>query len=70
MDQIPTNDYINTDSSTGIVKSDISGHFHFFLVTSAQFFNNSRNKTNIRKREINEKSKQLKLEAALFFNRF
>ena len=52
IDHILTNDFVNTNSSTGIVKSDI------FLITSAQFFNNIQNKTTIKKREINEKSKQ------------
>ena len=54
---VQTNDFLNTDSSMSIVKSDISDHFRIFLVTSAQIFNNIHNKTTIRKMETNEKSK-------------
>ena len=57
-DHILTNDFVNTDNSMGITKSEISDHFTIFLITIAQFFNNIRNKTIIRKREINEKCKQ------------
>ena len=58
IDHILTNDFVNTGSSTGIVKIDIADHFPNHLIRSAQFFNNIQNKTTIRKREINEKSKQ------------
>ena len=58
IDHILTNDFVNTGSSTGIVKIDIADHFPNRLIRSAQFFNNIQNKTTIRKREINEKSKQ------------
>ena len=55
---IATNNSLNTYSSTGIVKSGISDHFPIFLITSAQYLHNIQNKTTIRKREINEKSRQ------------
>ena len=58
IDHILTNDFVNTGSSTDIVKIDIADHFPNRLIRSAQFFNNIQNKTTIRKREINEKSKQ------------
>ena len=75
IDHILTNDFVNTNSSTGIVKSDILDHFPI-LIASAQFFNNIQNKTTIKKREINEKLvlygnfKQSKLETSLFINRY
>ena len=53
---------MNTNSSTGVVKSDISDNFPIFLITSGQFFNNIQNKTTVKKREINEKSKQYFME--------
>ena len=37
-DHILINDFVNTDGSMGIVKSDISDHFPIFLITSAHFF--------------------------------
>ena len=40
IDHILTNDFVNTDSSTGIVKIDILDHFPIFFITSVQFFNN------------------------------
>ena len=55
---ILTNDFLDTTSSAGIVKSDISDHFPIFLVTSAQYLDNVQNRTTIRKREINKKSRQ------------
>ena len=55
---ILTNDFLDTASSAGIVKSDISDHFPIFLVTSAQYLDNIQNRTTIRKREINKKSRQ------------
>ena len=61
IDHVLTNDFGNTNSSTGIVKSDISDHFPIFLITSVQFFNNQ-NKRTTKKREINEKSKQYFME--------
>ena len=62
IDHILTNDFLDTASSTGIVKSDISDHFPIFLITSAQYLDNIQNKTTIRKREINEKSRQYFME--------
>ena len=62
IDHILTNDFLDTASSTGIVKSDISDHFPIFLITSAQYLDNIQNKTIIRKREINEKSRQYFME--------
>ena len=62
IDHILSNDFASTDSLTGIVKSDISDHFLIFFITRGQFFNNIQNKTNIRKIEINEKSKQYLME--------
>ena len=62
IDHILTNDFLDTASSTGIVKSDISDHFLIFLITSAQYLDNIQNKTTIRKREINEKSRQYFME--------
>ena len=35
IDHILTNNFVNTNSSSGIVKSDISDHFPIFLITSA-----------------------------------
>ena len=61
IDHVLTNDFVNTDSSTGIVKSDISDDFPIFLVTKAQFFNNIQNKATNRKR-INEKFKHYFME--------
>ena len=58
IDHILTNDFVKINGSRGIAKSDISDHFPIFLITSALFFNNIQNKTTIKKREINEKSKQ------------
>ena len=58
IDHILTNDFLETASSMGIIKSDISDHFPIFLITSAQYLNNIQNKTTIRKQEINEKSRQ------------
>ena len=55
-DHILTNNFVNTDSSTGIAKTDISYHFPIGLITSAQFFYKIQNKITIRKRGINEKS--------------
>ena len=62
IDHSLTNDFLDTVSSTGIVKSDISDHFPIFLITSAQYLDNIQNKTTIRKREINEKSRQYFME--------
>ena len=62
IDHILTNDFLNTSSSTGIVKSDISDDFPIFLITSVQFLGNIQNKTTIRKREISEKSRQYFME--------
>ena len=62
IDHILTNDFVNTDSSASIVKSNISDHFPIFLITSAQFFNNIQNKTTIRKGELNRKSKHYFME--------
>ena len=42
-----TNDFLDTDSSTGIVKSGISHHFLIFLKTSAQYLENIQNETTI-----------------------
>ena len=42
-----TNDFLDTASSTGIVKSGISHHFLIFLITSAQYFENIQNETNV-----------------------
>ena len=61
-DHILTNDFLDTAGSTSIVKSDISDHFPIFLITSAQYLDNIQNKTTIRKREINEKSRQYFME--------
>ena len=58
IDHILTNDFLGTASSTGIVKSDISDHFPIFLITNAQYLDNIRYKTTIRKRKIDEKSRQ------------
>ena len=58
IDHILTNNFFNSNSFTGIVKTDISDHFPIFLLTSEQVCNNSQKKTTIRKREITEKSKQ------------
>ena len=58
IDHSLTNDFLDTVSSTGIVKSDISDHFPIFLITSAQYLDIIQNKTTIKKREINEKSRQ------------
>ena len=44
IDHILTNDFLDTASSTGIVKSDISDHFPIFLITSAQYRDNIQNK--------------------------
>ena len=44
-----TNNFLNTASSTGIVKSDISNHFPMFLITTAQYIDNIQNKAIIRK---------------------
>ena len=49
IDHVLTSDFVNTNSSTGIVKSDISDHFPIFLITSAQFFSNIQSKTTIKK---------------------
>ena len=57
IDHILTNDFINTASSKGVVKMEISDHFSFFLIMSVRFFNNIQNKATNRKRGINEKSK-------------
>ena len=62
IEHILTNDFVNTNSSRGIETSDISDHFPIFLITSAQFFNNIQNKTTVKKREINKKSKQYFME--------
>ena len=62
IDRILTNDFVNTNGSTGIVKSNILDHFPIVLITSAQFFNNIQNKPTIKKREIHEKSKQYVIE--------
>ena len=62
IDHILTNDFLETASSMGIIKSDISDHFPIFLITSAQYLNNIQNKTIIRKQEINEKSRQYFIE--------
>ena len=62
IDDILTNDFVNTGRSRGIVKIDISDHFPIFLITSAQFFNNIQNKTTIRKGELNKKSKHYFME--------
>ena len=55
---IATNNFLNTYSSTGIAKSGISDHFPIFLITSAQYLDNIQNKATIRKRELNETSRQ------------
>ena len=62
IDHILTNDFLETASSMGIVKSDISDHFPIFLLTNAQYLDNIQNKTTIRKQEINEKSQQYFME--------
>ena len=62
IDHILSNDFVNIDSFMGTVKSDISDHFPIIFVMSEQFFNNIQNQTTIRKREINEKSKQYFME--------
>ena len=62
IDHIVTNDFLDTDSSTGIVKSDISDNFPIFLITSAQYLDNIQNNTTIRKREINEKFRKYFME--------
>ena len=62
VDHILTNVFLDTASSTGIVKSGISDHFPNFLITSAQYRDNIQNKTTIRKREINKKSRQYFME--------
>ena len=62
IDHILTNDFLNTASSTVIVKNDISDHFPIFLITSTQYLDNIQNKTTIRKREINKKSCQYFME--------
>lgn len=41
-DHILNNDFVNADSSTVIVKSDISNHCPIFQATSAHFFNKSK----------------------------
>ena len=56
IDHILSNDFVDTASSLGIVKSDILDHFPIFLITIAQYRDNIQNKTTIRKREVNEKS--------------
>ena len=40
IDHILTNDFLNIDSSTGIVQIDISHHFPIFSIMSTEFFNN------------------------------
>ena len=62
IDHILTNDFLDTASSTGVVKRDISDHFPIFLIMSAQYLDNIQNKATIRKREINEKSRQYFME--------
>ena len=62
IDHILTNDFVNTNSSTGIVRSKDSDHFPISLIRSAPFFNNIQNKRTIEKREINKKSKQYFME--------
>ena len=62
IDHILTNDFLDTASSTGIVKSDISDHFPILLITSPQYLDNAQNKATIRKREINKKSRQYFME--------
>ena len=62
MDHILNNHFVNTNSSTGIVKSKISDHFPIYLIMSAQFFNNIQNKATIKKRKIKEKFKQYFME--------
>ena len=57
VNHILTNDFLDTASFTGFVKSDISYHFPIFLITSEQYLNNIQNKTTITKKEINEKSR-------------
>ena len=49
IDHVLTNDFVNTNCSTGIAKSDISDHFPIFLITIAQFFSNIQCKTTIKK---------------------
>ena len=49
IDPILTNDFVNTNSSTVIVKSDLSDHFPIFLITIAQFFNHIQNMATIKK---------------------
>ena len=48
-DHVLTNDFVNTSSSTGIAKSDISDHFPIFLITIEQYFSNIQSKTTIKK---------------------
>ena len=62
IDHILTNDFLNTASSTVIVKNDISDHFPIFLITSTQYLDNIQNKTTIRKRDIKEKCQQYFME--------
>ena len=62
IDHILTNDFVNTNSYSGIVKSDISDYFPIFLIMSEQFFNSIQNETTIKKGEINKKSKQYFME--------
>ena len=42
-----TNDFLDTASSTGIVKSGITHHFQIFLTTSAQYLENIQNEASI-----------------------
>ena len=62
IDNILTNDFLNSGSSTGIVKSDISDHSPIFLIASAQYHENTKNKIKIRKREKNEKARRYFME--------
>ena len=62
IEHILTNDFLYTGSSTGIVKSDFSDHSRIFLIASVQYLDNIQSKTTIRKREINEKSRQYFME--------
>ena len=55
IDHILTNSFLNTDSSTGIIKIDISDHFPIFLISNEKISENAKHIT-IQKRVINEQS--------------
>ena len=53
IDNILTNDFLNSGSSTGIVKSGISDHSPIFLIASAQYHENTKNKLENEKKTRN-----------------